>query len=95
MYYIMKFSYGEDDIPSRVCGYQLNFNFEIDDHVYFISGSFDEAGIDGLRVAGALCQIFNRSCWRVDMYLLGHASTLLQLIVWSQVVHDVQFSCEN
>ena len=49
VYYIMKYSYGEDDIPSRVCGYQLNFNFEIDDHVYFISGSFDEAGMTGQR----------------------------------------------
>ena len=49
VYYIMKYSYGEEHISSRVFGYQLNFNFEIDDHVYFISGSFDEAGMTGQR----------------------------------------------
>ncbi len=49
VYYIMKYWYGEDHISSRVCGYQLNFNFEIGDRVFFISGSFDEAGITGMR----------------------------------------------
>ena len=49
VYYIMKYSYGEDQISSRVCGYQLNFNFEIENKVYFISGSFDEAGMTGQR----------------------------------------------
>jgi hypothetical protein len=49
VYYIMKYSYGEDQISSRVCGYQLNFNFEIENKVYFISGSFDEGGMTGQR----------------------------------------------
>lgn len=49
VYYIMKYWYGEDHISSRVCGYQLNFNFEIGDQVFFISGSFDEAGMTGQR----------------------------------------------
>jgi len=49
VYYIMKYWYGEDIIPSRICGYQLNFNFEIGDQVFFISGSFDEVGMTGVR----------------------------------------------
>ena len=49
VYYIMKYWYGEDIIPSRICGYQLNFNFEIGDQVFFISGSFDEVGMTGGR----------------------------------------------
>ena len=49
VYYIMKYWYGEDHPSSRVCGYQLNFNFEIGNQVYFISGSFDEAGMTGVR----------------------------------------------
>lgn len=49
VYYIMKYMYGDGPIPTRTCGYQLNFNFEIDDKVFFISGSFDEAGITGMR----------------------------------------------
>ena len=49
VYYILKYCRGGDEIPSRICGYQLNFNFEIGDTVYFISGSFDEAGMTGER----------------------------------------------
>ena len=49
VYYILKYWRGEDKISSRICGYQLNFNFEIDEKVYFISGSFEEAGMTGER----------------------------------------------
>ena len=49
VYYIMKYMYGDGPVPTRTCGYQLNFNFEIGDKVFFISGSFDEAGMTGMR----------------------------------------------
>ena len=59
VYYIMKYWYGEDHISSRVCGYQLNFNFEIGKKVYFISGSFDEAGMTGQRDSIGLMLLTN------------------------------------
>ena len=51
VYYIMKYWRGEDDISSRFYGYQLNFNFEVGAKVYFISGSFEEAGMTGHRAS--------------------------------------------
>lgn len=48
IYYLMKYRKGIDAIPKKV-GYQLNFNFEIGDQIYFISGSFEEEGITGQR----------------------------------------------
>ena len=59
VYYIMKYWYGEDHISSRVCGYQLNFNLEIGKKVYFISGSFDEAGMTGQRDSIGLMLLTN------------------------------------
>ena len=59
VYYIMKYWYGDDHISSRVCGYQLNFNFEIWNKVYFISGSFDEAGMTGQRDSIGLMLLAN------------------------------------
>ena len=48
IYYLMKYRKGIDAVPKKV-GYQLNFNFEIGDQIYFISGSFEEEGITGQR----------------------------------------------
>ena len=48
IYYLMKYRNGIDAIPKKA-GYQLNFNFEIGNQIYFISGSFEEEGITGQR----------------------------------------------
>ena len=45
--YLLKYYRYKDE--SKGVGYQLNFNFMIGDLIYFISGSFDEAGITGMR----------------------------------------------
>ena len=37
----------------------MTFNFIIDDTIYFISGSFDEAGITGMRDSTAYALILN------------------------------------
>ena len=56
IYYIMKYRRSAEDI-SLGGGYQLNFNFIIDNTIYFISGSFDEAGITGVRDSTAYALI--------------------------------------
>lgn len=58
VYYLMKYRRSADNIMLGG-GYQLNFNFIIDDTIYFISGSFDEAGITGMRDSTAYALILN------------------------------------
>ena len=82
IYYLMKYRRSADNIMLGG-GYQLNFNFIIDDTIYFISASFDEAGITGMRDSTAYALILNakrdagdeidvenfmENCWFRDPY---------------------------
>ena len=58
VYYILKYRREQDDLPDIV-GYQLNFNFEVGNTVYFISGSFEEEGITGQRDSIGLMILLN------------------------------------
>jgi len=58
VYYIVKYRREQDDLPDIV-GYQLNFNFEVGNTVYFISGSFEEEGITGQRDSIGLMILLN------------------------------------